>query len=86
MLQLLAFDVQEASVAACLCGWLVAMMDRTEHAQFLEAHGKSASVWNMAELEVLIDLYIGKHWEYTLATGFDIFQTVSIKNTIMGLL
>ncbi|XP_046337180.2 spatacsin-like isoform X1 [Haliotis rufescens] len=73
----LAACQQDASVAACLCGWLVAMMDRTEHAQFLEAHGKSASVWNMAELEVLIDLYIGKHWEYTLATGFDIFQTYS---------
>ncbi|XP_046556417.1 spatacsin-like [Haliotis rubra] len=73
----LAACQEDASVAGCLCGWLVAMMDRTEHAQFLEAHGKSASVWNMAELEILIDLYIGKHWEYTLATGFDIFQTNS---------
>lgn len=62
-----------------LCTWLVAMLAPQEHASFVEAHGKVAVQWKLAQLDQLIELYLQSHAESTLATAFFIFQPVSEK-------
>ena len=71
---------------ACLCSWLVAMMDVTEHAQFLENYGKSPWRYTLHTLDAILDLYISKRWGSLLVTGFDIFQQVCNFSTVNDLL
>ncbi|XP_060065527.1 spatacsin-like [Ylistrum balloti] len=70
----LAACISEAPGLACLCGWLVAMLDVKEHDKFLKNHGKLAGKWNMRHLGSLIDIYLQNNWVSTLANGFHIFQ------------
>ncbi|KAL4227664.1 Spastic paraplegia 11 (autosomal recessive) [Mactra antiquata] len=73
----LAACLEDSITLPCLIGWLVAMMDVTEHAQFLEDHGKLPWRYNLHTLDVVIDIYISKQWGSLLVTGFDIFQQSS---------
>ncbi|PVD19335.1 hypothetical protein C0Q70_19822 [Pomacea canaliculata] len=66
-----------ASLLQSLCTWLVAMLAPQEHASFVEAHGKVAVQWKLAQLDQLIELYLQSHAESTLATAFFIFQPTS---------
>ncbi|XP_053405680.1 spatacsin-like isoform X2 [Mercenaria mercenaria] len=73
----LAASLDGASVLPCLSSWLVAVMDVTEHTQFLEDYGKSPWRYTMHTLDAILDLFISKKWGSLLVTGFDIFQQSS---------
>ncbi|XP_050400907.1 spatacsin [Patella vulgata] len=70
----LAFCENDSAILPCLCGWLVAMMDMSEHKKFLGNYGTSAYKWSMKELDILLDIYLKERWDFTLAVAFDIFQ------------
>ena len=73
------FSLQDSSTVSCLCSWLVAMMDATEHAQFLEHHGKLPWRYSLQTLDAILDIYVRHKWGSVLVTGFDIYQQVSVK-------
>lgn len=67
---------QDSDTVSCLCSWLVAMMDVTEHTQFLEDHGKSPWRYNRQVLDDVIQVFVRCKWGSILVTGLDIFQQV----------
>lgn len=80
MLSLVFINFKESDTVACLCSWLVAMMDAAEHAKFLEDHGKSPWRYSRQVLDDVIDVYVRCKWGSVLVTGLDIFQQVHSLN------
>ena len=68
---------------SCLCSWLVSMMDVTEHAQFLENHGKLPWKYTLQTLDAILDIFVRHKWGSVLVTGFDIYQQVRMVKCIV---
>ena len=69
---------QGSNVLACLCGWLLSVMDESEYSKVTEELGVYPWRYNMAALDRLIDVFVNNKWGSLLVTGFDIFQQVSL--------